>query len=175
MASDVTSLTDLAQSLLVVAEASLATTAAGTPDIAYIDASTPAFDCCPAVIVHVQQLTEEATSPLFPTPVTGMRAQYGRVNLATLVVTALRCAAKPERDGSVLIADKEAVAVMVQEDAWALWNGLYHAIQNEVFSDLCSIVHFDRGASIPAQGGCVGWQFVVRAELAGIPNPGPGT
>lgn len=173
--SDVTSLNTLAQLVLTTAQACLATTAAGTPTIAYVAPASPAFDCCPALIVHVATLTEEATSPLSPVPATGQRSKYGRINLVGMVVSALRCAPKVQQDGSVLTADIEAVALEVQEDAWALWCGFAHAIQCEAFLDLCSDVHFDRGVSINEQGGCVGWQFVFRAELGGIPNPGCGS
>jgi hypothetical protein len=173
--SNVSSLNTLAQLVLTTARACLATTAAGTPDTYYVAPAAPAFDCCPALIVHVASLTEESTSPLSPQPATGSRAKYGRINLAGMVVTALRCAPKVQQDGSVRTTDIEAVALEVQEDAWALWCGFYWAIQNETFLGLCSDVHFDRGVSIAEQGGCVGWTFNFRAQLDGIPNPGPST
>lgn len=175
MPSDVTSLNDLAQLVLTTARACLATTAAGAPTTYYVAPASPAFDCCPALIVHVAALTEESTSPLSPAPATGSRTKYGRINLANMVVTALRCAPRVQADGSVLTADIEAVALEVQEDAWALWCGFMHAIQCETFLDLCSDVHFDRGISINEQGGCVGWQFNFRAQIEGIPNPGCGS
>lgn len=125
--------------------------------------------------VHVQALSEESTSPLAPAPASGTRASYGRLNLATLIVTIVRCAAEVHEDGSVDSAAIEVVAAQVQEDGWAMWNTLYHAIQNEVFGDLCSDIHFDGGRPIEEQGGCVGWQFQIRAEIGGIPNPGTGT
>jgi hypothetical protein len=173
--SDVTSLSDLAQAVLTTARACLATTAAGVPATYYVAPAAPAFDCCPALIVHVASLTEESTSPLSPVAATGQRTKYGRINLVGIVVTALRCAPKLQADGSVLTADIEAVAIEVQEDAWSLWCGFAHAIQCESFLDLCSDVHFDRGVSVAEQGGCVGWTFNFRAELGGIPNPGCGS
>jgi hypothetical protein len=173
--SDITTLTDLANLLLTTAEASLAATTAGTPTLSYISPAAPAFDCCPALIVNVQAMGEEATSPLSPAAATGMRDRYGRVILAQLVISALRCAPKVQADGSVLTTDIEASAVEVQEDAWALWNGITCAIKNGTFEDLCSIVHIDRSASISESGGCVGWQFVVRAEIGGIPCVESGT
>jgi hypothetical protein len=80
-----------------------------------------------------------------------------------------------QKDGSVLTSDIEAVAKEVQQDGWSLWCGFYHAIKNGTFKGTCEDVHFDRGLSIREQGGCVGWQFTLRVELDGIPNPGPGT
>jgi hypothetical protein len=176
VANTVSSLYDLAAEVLTVSQDCLATTAAGTPAISYVSPATPAFDCCPALIVHVQSLTEETTSPLSPAPATGARAgSFGRINLAQLVVSALRCAPRLQNDGSVLVADKQAVALEVLEDGWALWCGFAHAIQCGSFQGLCSDVHFDRGQSINEQGGCVGWQFNFRAMIEGIPNPGCGS
>jgi hypothetical protein len=175
MASDVGSLYDFAQLTLTTAISCLATTQAGAPAVSYISpASLPAFDCCPALIVTGAALTEEATSPLEVTA-TGHRGSFGRLNLATLIVWALRCGAPLDADGSVLTTEVNASAEAVLEDGWALWCGFYHAIINGTFTDLCSDVHFDRGFAIQEQGGCVGWQFQLRAELAGIPNPGPST
>lgn len=175
--SDITSLTDLADALLSVSLASIATTTAGTPAnyVSYISPAAPAFDCCPGLIVHVSSLSEESTSPLSPPASTGMRDKYGRIILAQFVITALRCAPMPQQDGSVLQNDIEAVAVEVQEDAWALWNGITCAVKNNVFMDLCSIMHLDRSVSISEQGGCVGWQMVLRAEIGGIPCLEPTT
>lgn len=174
MASTVSSLYDLAQLVKTTAEACLATTAAGTPAISFVSPAAPAFDCCDALIVNVPSLTEEGTSPLGIVD-TGHRATHGRINLAGMNVWALRCAPAVGQDGTVLTSAVEAVSLKVYEDAWALWCGFYHAIINDVFEGKCSDVHFDRGISIPEQGGCVGWQFSFRAQLDGIPNPGPGT
>lgn len=173
--SDITSLTDLADSLLSVAVSCLAGTTAGAPALQYISPSAPAFDCCDAVIVHVASLSEESTSPLSPAAATGMRAKYGRVILAQLVITTLRCAPMPQQDGSVLTADIEAAAVKVQEDGWAVFNCVSCAVKNGVFEDLCSIVHMDRSIAINEQGGCCGWQHTIRAEIGGIPCEEPTT
>lgn len=175
MASDITTLTDLTDLLLTISAASLAATTAGTPALAYVSPSAPAFDCCPALIVYAAALSEEATSPSAPLAATGMRDKYGRIILATLVVTALRCAPKVQQDGSVLTTDIEAIAVEVQEDGWALWNGITCAIKNGVFEDTCSVVHLGNSQVIAEQGGCVGWQFVIRAEIGGIPCAEPST
>lgn len=173
--SDITTLTDLTDLLLTTAESALAATTAGTPVLSYVSPSAPAFDCCPALIVYASGLEEEVTSPTAPFAATGMRDKYGRVILAGLVVTVLRCAPTLQADGSVLTTDIEAVAVTVQEDGWALWNGITCAKKNGTFEDLCSIVHLDRSFAIPEQGGCVGWQFFLRAEIGGIPCAEPST
>lgn len=174
MASDVNSLYELAELVLTTASTCLATTDAGVPDLSYVAPAAPAFDCCPALIVYCPALSEEATSPLGITD-TGHRAVFGRINLAAMSVYAIRCAPAVAADGSVLTTDIQASAREVLQDAWALWCGFYHAILNETFAGKCDDVHFDRGQSVNEQGGCVGWQFLFRAQIAGIPNPGPST
>ena len=172
--SDVNSLFDLADSLLTVASAALATTDAGAPALSYLTPASPAFDCCPALIVNASSLGEDTTGPTAPLPATGRRDSYGRIILAGLTIWALRCAPKVQKDGSVLTADQDAVALEVMQDGWALWNGVTCAIKNGVFEDLCSYVHIGNSLPIAEQGGCVGWQFSVRAEIGGIPCV-PGT
>ncbi len=160
----------MAEAVLTVAEGCLATTAAGVPDLAYIAPASPAFDCCPALIVSVAALTEEATSPQSTAADTGHRANYGRLNLANLNVIALRCA--PEMvNGAVVVGEIEEVTRKILEDGWALWCGFYHAIILGTFEGKCSDVHFDIGRAISEQGGCVGWLFQFRALLEGIPVP----
>ena len=165
----ITALSDLTDLLLTVSSTALATTTAGTPALAYVSPASPAFDCCPALIVYCAALTEEVTSPLSPLASTGMRDKYGRIILASFVISALRCAPRVGQQGQVLIADMTTVAHEVQEDGWALWNGITCAIKNGIFGDLCSDIHIDRGQVIAEQGGCVGWQFAIRSEIPGIP------
>lgn len=172
--TDVNGLYEFSQLTLTTAVTCLDTTDAGAPELQYVSPAAPAFDCCPAVIVHAAFLGEENTSPLSSTD-TGHRASFGRLNLVSIVVSALRCAPVVQKDGSVLTAEIQAVAQMVQQDAWALWCGFYHAVKNGTFKGTCEDVHFDRGISIPEQGGCVGWRFDLRVQLDGIPNPGPGS
>ncbi len=169
--SDIDSLTDLAEQLLATAANALLATDAGPPVDQYMSPAAPAFDCCPALIVHVASLQEEITSPTGPPPVTGMRNRYGSIILAQMIVNVLRCAVSPLPNGSVPLAAVTADARMVQQDGWALWNGINCAIKNGIFEDLCSIVHIDRAGVVPEQGGCVGWQMWIRAEIGGIPCP----
>ena len=164
--STVASLTALADAVLDTARDCLATTAAGAPTNAYlIPAPNYAWDCCPSLTVCTSRLGEETTSPFSPPVATGHRAQFGRINLVTLNVIALRCV-----NDTTNIAEIESVATQVQEDGWALWCGFYDAIRDARFRDECSDVHFDFGRAINQQGGCVGWEFVFRAELGGIPD-----
>jgi len=171
MPSTVTSFYDLAQEVLTVARTCLATTSGGVPDLSYVSPATPAFDCCPALIVSGAALSEESTAPQATAIDSGRKASYGRVNLATMWVTALRCAPEMNADGSVSIVEVERAAYEVLQDGWALWCGFYHAILNNTFEGKCSDVHFDIGRAVTEQGGCVGWTFVFRSLLEGIPLP----
>ena len=173
--SDYASLMDLADLLLDTAALCLEDTVDGAPALQYISPAMPAYDCCPALIVSVAALSDESTSPLSPIAATGHRTLYGRVTLATLVITVLRCAAPVQQDGSVITADIESVASQVLSDGWILWNCIDCAIRNEVFLDLCSIVHFDRAVAIREQGSCVGWEMILRCEINQIPCGEPTT
>lgn len=166
MASDVTSLTVLAENLLTVAVDALNETTAGAPALQYLSPSRPVFDCCPAVIVHVEQLSEEGTSPQFPAGSLGQRDRFGRIIEASLVITAIRCAPKPTKQG-VSIDAVYASAIEVEEDGWALFHGVTCAVRLGTFKDLCSYVHYDRARAIVEQGGCVGWQMEIRAQIDG--------
>lgn len=169
--STVTSLYDLAAEVLVVAEACLTTTTAGVPSLSYVSPSLPAYDCCPALIVSVPSLGEEGTSPQLNAMDLGRKASYGRVNLASLNVTALRCAPAMDPQGGVSLTDIEVAARETLEDGWALWCGFYHAIIAGTFKGTCEDVHFDQGRAVTEQGDCVGWTFLFRAQIDGIPAP----
>ena len=167
VASDVNSTYVLSNQFLALCADLLATTAGGTPDLAYVYPVRPPIDCCPALIVFMERLTEEQTSPLTPPAATGHRAAFGRLNLVTLTVWALRCSPRVNDDGSVNLLNVLTSAQEVQQDGWALWNGIYRAIRNGDFKDLCADVHFGDARPIAEQGGCCGWSFSIRAELDG--------
>lgn len=168
--STVTTLSDLADELLGVAVASLETTTAGAPDRSYVAPAAPAFDCCPFLSVTVDSLTEESTSPTSPAAAPARRTDFGSIILAGFSVWALRCSVSFNGDQLPSPNEIAATALEVQEDGWALWNGLRHAIKNGEIFELCTGVHFDGGQPIPDQGMCVGWRFRIRAMIPGIPN-----
>jgi hypothetical protein len=174
VASTVDTLSTYADEVLAIAVDALADTAAGTPANAYTTAAPDfAWDCCPFVTVFVPLLREQTTSPIAPVGATARRGQFGSVILATYIVTVARCAPELQQDGFPLPAAIEAVADQVRQDGWALWNGFRHALANkEIFTD-CEGAFFDGGDAIREQGNCVGWQFTLRAQIPGIPNPGP--
>jgi hypothetical protein len=169
--STVDTLSQYAETLLGICEDALATTDAGAPSNVYMDASIPALDCCPELCVVALPLGEDTTSPLAPTPETALRTTFGNVILATYAIFATRCAAVPQKNGQPPTpAEKSAVARMVQQDGWALWNGVRHAVANGEIFDTCTGVYFDGVRILNAQGGCVGVIMTVRAMIPGIAN-----
>lgn len=168
--STVNSTYELSQEFLSVCEDSLATTAGGIPDLSYIYPVSPPIDCCPALIVFMHALSEETTSPFSPPAATGHRAAYGRLNLVGLTAWILRCAPAMNQNGSIDLTEIAYVSQVVQQDGWALWCGIYDAIRDGRFLDVCTAVHFDRARPIREQGNCLGWEFSIRAELGGIPD-----
>lgn len=173
--STVDTLSQYALDVLEVAEEALATTDGGTPDRSYVDAAPPAWDCCPFLNVYVAALAEAPTAPVTPAEATAQRTSFGSIILATYVITAVRCAASIGPDNLPSVLDLNTVASHVQQDGWALWNGLRHAVACGRLFDTCTGVHFDGGRPINTQGGCVGWVFQIRAMVPGIPNPGCGS
>jgi hypothetical protein len=167
--STVTSLYESAGAVLLVAEDALNLTDAGAPERSYVAPSEPAFDCCPFLTVHVPALSEEFTSAGPGGAATGHRTLAGSIILATYVVIAVRCAPEWTAGKPPLIEAIEASASEVLQDGWALWNELRAAIREGRIFGECSEVHFDGGASIVEQGGCVGWRFTIRASISGIP------
>lgn len=167
--SDVTTLSDYADAVLGVAIESLNMTTAGAPDRAYVSPAQPTFDCCPMLTVVVTGLDEADTSPTFPAEAPARRTDFGNVILASYEIWAIRCA--PVINGGELPSPSEiaASALEVQEDGWALWNGLREAIRANDLFDGCLGIHVDGGNPINEQGGCVGWVFRLRASIPGIP------
>lgn len=166
--STLSSLYDLAVTVQDLSETLLAPTIGGTPNLSYITAAEPAYDCCDSLIVWVSNIAEEVTNPLSPVAATAHRASYGRINLVQLHVVVLRCSAPLGKNGLPAPSAEQAVAEKVLMDGWALWTGFYAAIESEQFRGLCREVYFDFGVPVADQGGCVGWDFLLRTELAGI-------
>ncbi len=173
MSSGIDAVSVQAQALLDICQDAVAATVGGPITNAYLDASPPAVDCCPAIVVVAFPIDEDVTSPLTPQPATALRTTMGSVIRVTYTVYVYRCAAVSQKNGQPPTpAEKTAVAQMVQEDGWAVWNGVRHAIANGLFGDNCLGVYFDPLRYLSAEGGCVGLTFQVRAQLDGMPNEG---
>jgi hypothetical protein len=156
-------LTTVAQAVLDEAVAILDTTVAEAPESQFLTATRPAIDC-EFVAVQVSRITEDTTSPLGITE-TKKRNAFGNIILATFVIWVVRCG--PDISGGLPPSDagKTANATIVQEDAWALWNGFRDA--QDVLFDGCLGVYFDGGTPVQESGGFVGWTFQIRASIEG--------
>lgn len=170
VASTVTTLTEYTEQLLTAAEDALATTSEGVPELSYYTLDDPAYDCCPALIVHVTSLQEALTNPIVPAEATALRPKLGGVILVSYTITVLRCAASPGPNGSLPPVDQMMqVAAQVQQDALALWSGITNAFNNGDIFDRCQGFHRDSLVAVREQGTCVGWAFNLRAMIPGIP------
>jgi hypothetical protein len=174
--SDLSTLALYAQEVLDVAADSLDGTLGGIPDRVFRSPAAPAFDCCPEqsqLSVHVSRLAEAALEPTGRGDGEALRANLGSVIKATYAITVVRCAPSMDAFGNPPPpAEIQAVADVVEMDGWALWNGIRHAYTNGLIFEHCQGVNFDDGVPIAEQGQCVGWLFVIRAMIPGIPNPG---
>lgn len=163
----------LAVAVREAAEEILATTVAGTPERSFVCHGLPALDCCDQLAVNVGAIGEAATAPLTALGAGQRHRSPGRVNLTTLIVTISRCYPSVSDDGvPPSAADQEAAAEALNEDGWALWNGLFRQ-GGDLFA-ACDSVFFDGLVPLPPQGGCAGWVFQIRFELAGY-DPGAGS
>lgn len=163
MTTTVDQLTAVAQSLLDTSAIILDTTVAMAPASQFLSPSRPAIDC-EFLAVQITRLAEDTTSPLTLTAVK-RRNHFGNIILATFVIYIVRCAPEIKGVNPPSDAAKTASAAMVQEDAWALWNGI-REYQASLFDD-CLGVYFDGGVPIQESGGFVGWQFQIRASVEG--------
>jgi hypothetical protein len=170
MVSTITTLSEYADALLQICEHSLSLTAEGVPDRVYVSPGIPAFDC-QQLTLFVSGISEAPTSPLAPIEETALRGKFGRLTLATYVIDVVRCSANPVTiDIPPSPASLTAVAHIVEDDMWAIWNGVQHAVANGEIFEHCLGVHFDSVAALPDQGGFCGCTFRLRASIPGIPN-----
>jgi hypothetical protein len=165
--STVSSISTLASTVLRVAEESLADTAGGTPLRSFISPTPPVWDCAPQLTVQVVRISEETTSPFAPPAATGQRAAFGRLNLVTFNITVIRDCSPWNGNNAPDATLIETTAREVEEDMWALWNGIYTSVKDGDLADLCEDVHYDFARSLPQQADYVGSEMVFRIELGG--------
>lgn len=167
----VSTLNEFAQELLAEAESALATTSGGVPGRSYVALQQPAFDCCPMLTVHVSGMGLENTSPVAPSPVLGHRPQMGLLNLATFVITVVRCT--PQPTGGQLtppqVAALQVASAEVQQDLWAIWNRLTYRFADGMFEGRCFAVYLESAIPVNEAGMCAGWLITVRTAIQGYP------
>ena len=167
MSSTVFTLSEYADELLEASALALAETDEGTPDLVYMTASRPAYDCCPALIVYISEMAEASVSPGFPEASAKRTVIAGLIN-ATYLITILRCAANPGPNGQMPSTTSMIdVAHQTQQDVWALLNGLRNAVRDGDLFERCIGVVFEPARPVTEQGGCVGWEITVRAHVPG--------
>lgn len=158
----IVSLGVLSQAVLDAVVGILESTSAGAPASQFVTVARPAFDC-EFVAVQLSRLADDATTP------GGLGAKrrnvFGNIPLPTLDIFVVRCTTQVTNGMHPTDAAKTETALMVQEDAWALWNGL-RAVQDEIF-DGCTGVYFDYGIPIAERGGYVGWTMSIRSPIEG--------
>lgn len=168
--STITTLSQYADDLLVVCENSLSLTVAGAPQRVYVSPAAPAFDC-EQLTLFVSGLAEAPTSPLSPIEEIALRGKLGNVILAGYIIDVVRCSANPiSIDQPPPAASLTAVAHTVQDDMFALWNGVRHAHADGDIFDGCLGVHFDGITPLRDEGGFCGCEMKLRASIPGIPN-----
>ena len=166
-----TAVYDYAAELLALCEACLADSTGGTPDRSFVAAALPALDCCPQLTVHASAVGFDATLPQAPPTVGVLVPRIGGVSLVTYQITIVRCT--PQPDGLTGQppdpAELEAVAAVVDEDVWRLWNCLATAHCNgTLFGDQCLGWYLDNAAPLVEGGGCAGWVIQLRARVQGF-------
>lgn len=142
----------------------------GAPDRTFISPALPVFDCCEMLTVHVDGISEAGTSP--QGLAVSRRATYGRINLAGLVVSIVRCIPTAGDGGQLPSIDSmQAAAEQTNADAWALWNHLFNMVRAGDLFALCSEVNWDGMRPINPSGGCGGWTASFRVQLDGYEEP----
>lgn len=162
---------ELALEYLAACAAALALTSAGAPDIQYVSAGPPAWDCCPALIVHVGGPSTGNTRVPSGGLGEGHRiATTGVIHLISLTATVLRCSAS-YGEGEDFLPSPEAetaVAAVTNADIWAITNYLVDAIADGVIFGSCQERMLDNPVTLAQQGGCAGWLVPVRFSLPGF-------
>lgn len=171
---------NLAQALLDNAVLALDTlpsfdaTLEGAPDRQFVSPGLPVddfvgSDCCSQIACWVSPVTESGT-----TPATRRSERNAWINQVALTVGVTRCI--PTGTSSTVgiytpPSDDELTEAARQHnaDGWVLWNYLHEAVHSEQLLTLCDAVAFDGFIDRIPQGGCSGWQGIIRATLGGYP------
>lgn len=158
-----------AEDLLAVAAGALAGTTGGPIDRQFVAAGLPALDCCPQLTVHTAGHGLLATSaPGALTP--GHRRTVGSVRYVRFVVTVVRCAPVPGKNGDAPSPTAQAaIAATIGEDAPAIIDAVAKAdAAGTLFGGACREFYFDGATSLDPAGGCVGWVINYRASIEGL-------
>ena len=176
--STVTSMYDLADSLLNAVAAAMATTDGGAPDRQFVALGAPVWDTmCSQACVQMPSLTEAATRDNSPALQPADRHSRGSVNLIGMTAYAIRCIESSQDNSQNYMPPDDAQlsreAKIGYEDGWAIWNYVKRSINNgTLFGGPCGFVYFDGGVPVTPAGGLGGFQFTCRVELGGYDPTG---
>lgn len=148
----------------------LATTDAGAPSLEYVSPGEAALDCdCDGngqLTTWVQGLGEAPTSPQGPTDVL-QRARFRAQPMVTIQVLVARCLSIAEGANLLPPDEMSLAAIEVQDDAWAIWNGVMRAVEREELFAKCSPFQRVSAVPLPVQGGCIGWVITFSVNIPG--------
>lgn len=138
----------------------------GAPAYAFVSDAAPIPECCDdgMLAVHVNNVTDRfarAAEPSAP-----------KLNVPSLIVSLLRCVPVGTGEGDhyepPTVDEIQTSARQTLADGWALWNGIYSAIEQEVFLTRCRRAEFVSMQSVrPGEGQCAGWQLAFLVQLDG--------
>jgi hypothetical protein len=174
----ISDLHDLCLEYLDACDAALAETDAGSLTRTYVSPGPPAFDC-EQLTVHTTGPAQADTLPLIPPLAPGLKPRLqGRVYLASLVATVIRCVPVLEQQGQTQLlpdpAAMEAAAKTLNEDMWSIWNHVGHLVkENLLFADNGHRreVFFEPAIPILTSGGFGGWEILLRVQIGGYSSP----
>lgn len=150
--------------------------------IAYnaISPGPPAYDCAPAVYIHLGGPSVADTLPFSPSlqPTHRIGVQ-GMVDMIQMTCTVLRCVPTIEGPGqgqTIKLPPATAISAAAAEvygDLWAIWNYLKNAYRaGLLFQSPSGNREFIFFPAVPvkAQGGVAGWEMSVGVQLGGYPS-----
>lgn len=135
----------------------------------------PAFDCVPALSVHLGGPHVGDTYPLQP-PLQPMQriATTGQVNLLAMTCTIIRCwPVAEQQQQSLLLPSTQEITDASEEtynDLWAIWNGLKNQHRlGTLFQTRSGRREFllDPAVPVNTSGGAAGWQIPIQVQLGG--------
>jgi hypothetical protein len=161
---------DEAQALLDVATAALDTlpdedaSLAGAPLRRYINDGLPSYDCPAMLTVHVSTIGEFPIGTIPPQE----RVKWYRLNSVQFVLTCIRCrpdALNQAQPAPVQFHNKAGRQHLA--DGWAIWNGVWRAINREQLFSKCDGVEIVGAVADDPNGGASGWVFRFSPIIGG--------
>jgi hypothetical protein len=130
---------------------------------AYVAPALPALDCADQLTVHILSVGRQSLSaPALAEFETGLGTTMGAVNIATYVVTVVRCV--PSGPTPPTTAYEEASQLLLS-DIWLLWKGIPGLVRSGELWEGCEQLTLGPATAIPESGSFAGWQLPVVGEV----------